>query len=402
MPVEAGLATTANRAILVAKPASTGTGPDGELIGPAPSLVSKPASTGAGPDGEYVFARSVGCSRLQPKENVELNGRINDMRLTGFLFLTCVFCLGCGTATSSHPQATKTPRAVHTKVERGPVAVTVKVVPAPARLSDEPQLTLTIEYEPGVEIQKPPFGEAVGDFIVRGFREPLPRSDGKRLAMEQIYTLEPTQAGPSQIDPIVVSFRDKRTNGDGQVHRVETEALTIDVLSALGESSPSLANLKGPQGPVPLPSTTPYLMWWLVAAVAAAIAIGAWLSFRRPTPQRIPSPREIAEQELADLWKSNTARDEVKSFYVELTGIVRRFTERTTGIHAPEQTTAEFLREIVAQGVFPRDEQQRLRDFLEAADLVKFAAHQPLFQDIEESYKRASRFVSSTAAEQPA
>lgn len=314
-----------------------------------------------------------------------------------------LFCLGCGAETSSNPKVTKPPRVARTAAERGPVAVTVEVNPAPARLSDEPQLTLTIEYEPGVEIQKLPFGDAVGDFIVRGFREPLPRSNGKRQVMEQVYTLEPTQAGPSQIDPIVVSFTDKRPNGDGQVHRVETEALTIDVLSTLGDKAPNLANLKGPQGPVPLPSATPYLLWWLVGAGAVAIAIGAWFSFRRPSPQRIPTPREVAEQELAALWNSDVPRSEVKLFYMEVTGIVRRFTEATTGIHAPEQTTEEFLREIIGNGTFSRDEQQRLRDFLEAADLVKFAAHQPLFQDVEESYKRARRFVGSTAAaEQPA
>jgi len=39
------------------------------------------------------------------------------------------------------------------------------------------------------------------------------------------------------------------------------------------------------------------------------------------------------------------------------------------------------------------DECSRLRDFLESADLVKFAAHQPRADDIAESIRRARLFI---------
>jgi hypothetical protein len=325
------------------------------------------------------------------------------MRRIVWLLLGCLVYCGCSSVPPKSNGSAKSPRAARTQIERGPVKVTVEVAPEPARLSDEPQLTLTIEHESGIEIRKPPFGEAVGNFIVRGFREPLPRSEGNRQVRQQIYTLEPTQAGPSQIDPIVISFVDKRPNGDGQQHQIETEALTVNVVSALDKESPSLAKIKGPQGPVPLPTPTPNLLWWAIGAVAAAvIAVGAWFNYHRPAPEPVLSPRELAERELTSLWKSDVARTEVKEFYVGLTGIVRRYIERTSGIHAPEQTTEEFLRETVAHAAFSRDERQRLREFLEAADLVKFAAHRPLFQDIEESFHRAKLFVGMPATEQPA
>ena len=79
----------------------------------------------------------------------------------------------------------------------------------------------------------------------------------------------------------------------------------------------------------------------------------------------------------------------MKLFYVELTAIVRRYIERTKGIHAPEQTTQEFLQEISRRKDFPAEQSRRLRSFLEAADLVKFAAHQPREEDVEESFRRA-------------
>ena len=80
-------------------------------------------------------------------------------------------------------------------------------------------------------------------------------------------------------------------------------------------------------------------------------------------------------------------------YFVELTAIVRRYIERTTGIHAPEQTTEEFLREISRANTFGREENERLKDFLESADLVKFAAYRPRREDIQESFQRAEVFI---------
>ncbi len=71
------------------------------------------------------------------------------------------------------------------------------------------------------------------------------------------------------------------------------------------------------------------------------------------------------------------ARGLVKEFYLRLTGIVRQYVEDTTGIRAPEQTTEEFLRDMRSRAVFPPERSARLAEFLEAADLVKYAGQQP-------------------------
>lgn len=313
---------------------------------------------------------------------------------------------GCGPkspGTKQETQPASPGRVARTKVERGPVQITVEVAPEPVRLSDEPRLTLTIESEPGVEVRKPPFGDAVGDFIIRDFHEPLPESTGERQILRQVYTLEPTRAGPSQIDPITVTFVDKRPTGDGKEHQVETEAITVQVISVLDQQLPDLAQLEGLQGPVPIPSSGIGPLGWLLGGtLILGAGAGTWWFLRRRRARAVPplSPREQATLELNRLWKSNVAKVEVKSFYVELTGIVRRYIEHTTGIHAPEQTTEEFLREVGAQAAFDNDERQRLKLFLESADLVKFAAYRPDFQDVEESYRRARLFVEHTVREE--
>jgi len=311
--------------------------------------------------------------------------------------LLLVAIQGCGKQEATNDKKADTPRVARTKLERGPVIVTVEVSPEPARLSDEPTLILTVDHEQGIEVELPPFGEAMGEFIIRDFREPLPVTRDQRQLVRQIYTLEPTTTGALQIDPFTIHFTDARPSGDRKSHTLETEALTLNVLSVVASEAPSLADLEGFAAPVDLPPSRAWIGWSIgVAAVLlAGVAVAGVLITRRKRNvlERQLTPRELADRELDNLWRDKASREDVKLFYVRLTAIVRNYIERTTGVHAPEQTTEEFLREIGAGERFSQEERQRLKDFLESADLVKFAKHLPKSSDIDESYHRARRFV---------
>ena len=132
------------------------------------------------------------------------------------------------------------------------------------------------------------------------------------------------------------------------------------------------------------------------------MAVGAfciWLWRRRKHPEVIQpqrSPREIAEEALSDLEQSDLSQSDVKQFYVDLTGIVRRYLEQTTGVRAPEETTEEFLRDISNHNAFGVEVRRRLQEFLISADLVKFAGHQPLPEDVITALERARRFVRTS------
>ena len=87
------------------------------------------------------------------------------------------------------------------------------------------------------------------------------------------------------------------------------------------------------------------------------------------------------------------ARGELQTFFVELTLVVRRYIERTTGVRAAEETTEEFLREMRSHPAFDTDMREQLRSFLQSADMVKFARFAPGRDDIEETFRRAQEFV---------
>ncbi len=332
-------------------------------------------------------------------------------QLLELLLLAVVAYGACGCEDGSNPtdrQATADgeENVARSQVERGPLRFTVEVEPKHSRLSDEQTLTLTLDYERGLTVTKPPFGESVGEFLILDFHEPPTETKGEREIIRQVYSLEPARAGDLVIAPIQITFRDTRPDGDGKEHTVESEGLTIEVTTVLGEDAPSLTDLRPATGPIELPATSGSALWWWVSGVLVLLVATGVVLWRRARRQSAAAAEatlsafELAYLELQKLIEDKLAESEVKLFFVELTAIVRRYIERTTGVHAAEQTTEEFLREIGDHPTFSDDERGRLRDFLESADLVKFAAHQPNQQDIEESFERAKRFIGMPDAAQ--
>lgn len=322
------------------------------------------------------------------------------------LLLTTFLAVGCGKSSSTPQTATAAPDALFTETERGPVKVSVSVVPQEPRLSDEPTLTLIVTAADGVQVEMPPFGESLGDFIIRDFFEPLQKSaDGKQV-YQQVYTLEPVEAGALSIDPLTVKFVDARPDGDGQEHAIETEAMKLTVATIIESQAPSLTDLRPAAAPVELPQETSATTLSLLAIGGLSLAlIGLyfWRRSRRREHQKPQlTPQQLAWRELNDLLDGKLSEHDVKEFFVQLTGVVRRYIERSTGVKAPEQTTEEFLREVSGAQLFSGADDQRLGAFLESADLVKFAGYQPDPENIKQSTHLAKQFIELKTAEDSA
>jgi hypothetical protein len=303
---------------------------------------------------------------------------------------------GCGAPGS---KGAGSPRdAIERTAEKGPVKLLVRVWPREPRLSDLVEMDVTVESQPGVEIKPPSFGQAVGDFLIRDYSE-RPPAKGSANARRFHYQLEPAHAGKHLIHSVSVEFADKRPNSEGRgaPALVETEPLAVNVTSELGDGAPSLANLEPMLPPQPVPQVSE--IGWLMAAVAAGLvaitAVAMWgRRKRRPVEPRRQTPEEIAHAALAMLLAENLpARGLIKEFYLRLTGIVRQYIEDTTGLRAPEQTTEEFLRDMRSREAFPPERSVRLAEFLEAADMVKYAGQQPPEDQINEAISRACEFV---------
>jgi hypothetical protein len=135
-------------------------------------------------------------------------------------------------------------------------------------------------------------------------------------------------------------------------------------------------------------------------AAAAPFGVRAFLAWRRRARRR--TAYDIARSQLDRLLtKPRPSAEEVDAFYVELSGIVRRYLEDRFELRAPELTTEEFMASVRQSPDLSRDHQALLREFLRQADLVKFAGVQPSSEDIEGSISAARRFLEETRENAP-
>ena len=319
------------------------------------------------------------------------------------LLIVCLLLFAGCSKSSDAPKATAaTTEAIERVTEKGPVKLTVRISPTEPRLSDLIEMDVVVVAKNNVEVVPPTFGDAVGEFLVRDYRErtPAKSSAGDEKTRLFHYQLEPVSSGTHLIRSVAIQFTDNRETSEakGKATYIESEPIEIKITTELGDQKPDLANLAPMLAPIPIEQS--YNTWWIaaiVAGIAIAIALVLWLRRKQgPTiiMARQLTPEEIARAALEQLLSENLPTAGLfKDFYVRLTGVVRYYIEGTTGVKAPEQTTEEFLNVMRSKEVFSAERSVRLKEFLEAADMVKYAGQQPGAEQIELSILRAREFV---------
>ncbi len=308
----------------------------------------------------------------------------------GRYLFALVFIAGCNNDKPAQQPKDAGVEGLEKTVEKGPCKLTVRVSPKAPRLSDSITFELTVRADPEVEIKKPVFGKGVHEFTIRDY-DALPEKleDGKRVRRFR-YKLEAEQAGRLLIRSQQIEYVDPRSpDKDGKRTFIASTPLEIDVTTEGGDKQPDLNDLAQMADPVPLDAGP--LPKWAIALIAVVwlglVALAVYLILYKKVLAKkqeiVPTPEEIARAELDALLKEKLdERGLFAEFYVRLTGIVRRYIERKTGIHAPEQTTEEFLHDPEMRRMFPAERAERLVQFLEAADMVKYAAVKPAQQEL--------------------
>ena len=145
------------------------------------------------------------------------------------------------------------------------------------------------------------------------------------------------------------------------------------------------------------------LVGWAAACLGAAVLLGAgaWLLARyllRRLKEHLMSPIERAWVELERLMKKGLpGRGRYKDFYVELTMVVRRYVQRKYGIKAPHMTTDEFFAELRRAGD-GAPAANGLKEFLESADLVKFAGVEASPEMADAATESAREYLKADSA----
>jgi hypothetical protein len=276
-----------------------------------------------------------------------------------------------------------------------PAGVEIRVAanPAKATVGDPIQINIDVVHPGDVAVKVPSPGERLGDFTVLEFLPgPLPspgdspRQD-KRLRHRARLLVALFRTGEFEFPPVPIILETVRERT-----QAATQPVKVSVASVITEKDPALKDLKK-QAEIedPFPWRTAIILGILFLLLLAGLAL--WLRRRRrarpipsAAPQPLLSPLELAEAELRDLLtRGLIEKGFIKSFYVELSEIVKRVLEAGFSISTSEKTTAEIMYALQGSPAGPAGSprMERVETLLLECDLVKFAKYIPSRQETD-------------------
>lgn len=274
------------------------------------------------------------------------------------------------------------------------VYLEIAIEPPQVDLKRDTMVSITISHPDEIAANLPAdmSGRFQGFNIAGYYSEP---SHDKQKAVVYNFRLIPEPgADVYRIRPFAVQTI------DSSVHPPErswfnTEMIYIPVKTHAGTVPASVETSVEPVYIRPSFRKLPYmavLLLVLAAVLFLTYKVIAKIRFVRKI--RRMSPRERAFFELSALLaKKLPEKGLFKDFYVELTMVVRRYIERRYAIRAPRQTTEEFLASATGSSAFNQKSITNLRQFLSAADLVKFAGVTATLETAESAVAKARDYL---------
>ena len=288
-----------------------------------------------------------------------------------------------------------------------PIEVVVALSSSEVELTDYLTVTIETRFAEGIHVTPPYLSEPVYSplLLIENPGEETFWSDNLGLMVNRwTYRFEPLASGEFSLKSFVINFRlEKEKTADlsqWSVHQIKTEPIEYRVTSVDVNELDDIRDIKGLI--LPPYKYTPLLITSLALLGVALLTI---LFFRFTGKQHhqtresinlknyyLETIRKLDELEKKDLL--NQAQFEI--FHTELSEILRDYLEDHLCLRAREQTTEEFISEIVEKNKFTDDQQQILKRFLQLADLVKFATFQPDSELSVEALQKVRLFVQHT------
>jgi len=311
-------------------------------------------------------------------------------------------CAGCGK--SPDGKADKAQFEIDKDYERGPLTVHVRADKATMTIAETVLLELEATIEPGYEVQMPKVDKVLESFGIVDWDNLGDKLDpNNRVVSTYQYRLEPFLSGTYPIPAFTFEFHDANSTEEKK-YELTTEPIDIEVTSLLGEQRAEL-KIDDIEDVLEMPRQKSFVWIWALGVVAVAAAAGLWLYLRRKRVKelvRIFKPaHEIAYERLRVLVDEDlVGAGRIKEFYERISDILRHYIEHRFSLRAPERTTEEFLAELASTEVLPVSQKQRLGEFLQHCDLVKFAKHNPTTQQIQETFDLVKDFIEKTKSDE--
>lgn len=278
------------------------------------------------------------------------------------------------------------------------------------KVGDYINYTLRIEYDKSIGILAPQIRDSLKVADIIKLDTAVTKEENGRMVTLIKAVLSKYDSAVVNIPPIAIKYRtlknpnEKLSPNDSTLKTITSYPVTVFVHTL--QVNPQ-AEIKDVKDPVKIPLNWLLILLWIaIAAVIIAAVVYFYLRYKRIKAGRIVAAPKIilpahvialtALNELAakQLWQKGM----VKEYHSEITEIVRAYFERKFNLPALELTTTEVNAQLKQQ---PGAESiiDITNDFLNNADLVKFAKFKPENSVNEEMMKQALEIVNRTSHE---
>lgn len=284
---------------------------------------------------------------------------------------------------------------VTTKQDVGPIAVEVDLREDVVNLAEPVEISVTFLSLPHVEMRWPDL-EPDASFRLIDTQMDGPDLLGRFQARRWHARVEPLKLGKLQLPPINLEYR----SGEEAWATGSISIPPVEVVPGPTSSSDPSTLRPIPSLPDETPSTTGIFRWFRYAGLILAAIFGPWALFTwlRSHSERT-SPAEEALRELAQIEKVFTASpQDPRQTIVQVSDLIREHLGRAFGLSAPLQSTPEILSDSGTVASLSLVQREALAEFLQAADIEKFAPGEPTAEDCRICIRRARAFLASESA----
>jgi len=264
--------------------------------------------------------------------------------------------------------------------------------------------SLEIRADKNIEITTPFLRDSLKKFEIIKELTPLIKEEDNIKSTTFGYIISYYDSASVTISPINVRYKIK---GDDQEKVVFSNPVTITVHTVPLEQQSDIKDVKEP---LTIPLDWKFIL--LIALIVLIILAVSYYLYRRykkkiaeqpvkkkiiRIPAHVRALSALSNLENEKLWQKGM----VKEYHSKITGIVRSYFEERFNLPALELTTSEQMQQL--KKVHSAESILNItNEFLNNADLVKFAKFQPLPSVNETMMKQAKEIVTQTISNETA
>ena len=242
----------------------------------------------------------------------------------------------------------------------------------------EVMVVVSVEGPTGLQVKEATVGDAVSAW--KWTMQKPARRDGNPVVWTQAIMLTQGKPGQVPLPAVKVSFR---ASSDSAWETVEW-------------ADPLPRRVQGLPSPVELPEPPSVARRWRgtaaltlsLASVLVMVSALMWLRRQRPKAMLTPEVRAAGISPPPPPCRTWPPRIE------RMADVVRGYYAEHCKLPAPRQTTTEFMEAVSRNSTVSDERRERLREFFERCDLVKFAGVRPTLEERRRTAEVARELVS--------